>query len=95
MRIDIAGGWTDTPPYCLMEGGKVINLAIELNGQPPLQTYIRPCKEPHVILRSIDLGASEVINTYEELADFRHVGSPFSIPKADRKSTRLNSSHRT
>lgn len=82
VRIDIAGGWTDTPPYCLMEGGKVINLAIELNGQPPLQTYVRPCKEPHVILRSIDLGASEVINTYEELADFRHVGSPFSIPKA-------------
>lgn len=82
VRIDIAGGWTDTPPYCLMEGGKVINLAIELNGQPPLQTYVRPCKEPHVILRSIDLGASEVIDTYEQLADFRHVGSPFSIPKA-------------
>ena len=35
VRIDIAGGWTDTPPYCLMEGGNVINLAIELNGQPP------------------------------------------------------------
>ncbi len=82
VRIDIAGGWTDTPPYCLMEGGQVINLAIELNGQPPLQTYVRPCKEPHIILRSIDLGASEVIETYEQLADFRHVGSPFSIPKA-------------
>lgn len=82
VRIDIAGGWTDTPPYCLMEGGNVINLAIELNGQPPLQTYIRPCKEPHIVLRSIDLGASEVIKTYEELADFMHVGSPFSIPKA-------------
>lgn len=82
VRIDIAGGWTDTPPYCLMEGGNVINLAIELNGQPPLQTYIRPCKEPHIILRSIDLGASEVIDTYEQLADFMHVGSPFSIPKA-------------
>ena len=82
VRIDIAGGWTDTPPYCLMEGGNVINLAIELNGQPPLQTYIRPCKEPHIVLRSIDLGASEVVNTYEELADFMHVGSPFSIPKA-------------
>lgn len=82
VRIDIAGGWTDTPPYCLMEGGNVINLAIELNGQPPLQTYVKPCKEPHIILRSIDLGASEKITTYEELADFNHVGSPFSIPKA-------------
>ena len=42
VRIDIAGGWSDTPPYCLMEGGNVVNLAIELNGQPPLQSYIRP-----------------------------------------------------
>ena len=82
VRIDIAGGWTDTPPYCLMEGGNVINLAIELNGQPPLQAYVKPCKERHIILRSIDLGASEVVKTYEELADFYHVGSPFSIPKA-------------
>ena len=82
VRIDIAGGWTDTPPYCLMEGGNVVNLAIELNGQPPIQTYIRPCKEHHVILRSIDLGASEVVTTYEQMADFHHVGSPFSIPKA-------------
>lgn len=82
VRIDIAGGWTDTPPYCLMEGGTVVNLAIELNGQPPLQAYVRPAKDYHIILRSIDLGAMEKITTYEELSDFRQVGSPFSIPKA-------------
>ena len=82
VRIDLAGGWTDTPPYCLMEGGSVVNIAIELNGQPPLQTYIKPCKEPHVILRSIDLGAMEVVETYEQLAAYNKVGSPFSIPKA-------------
>jgi len=82
VRIDIAGGWTDTPPYCLMEGGNVVNLAIELNGQPPLQAYVKPCREPHIVLRSIDLGATEVIETYEQLADYNKVGSPFSIPKA-------------
>lgn len=82
VRIDIAGGWTDTPPYCLMEGGSVINLAIELNGQPPLQTYVRPSKELRIVLRSIDLGAMEVVETFEQLTDFMHVGSPFSIPKA-------------
>lgn len=82
VRIDIAGGWTDTPPYCLMEGGSVINLAIELNGQPPLQVYVKPCCEPHIILRSIDLGASELVETYEQLSDYNKVGSPFSIPKA-------------
>ncbi len=82
VRIDLAGGWTDTPPYCLLEGGSVVNIAIELNGQPPLQAYVKPCREPHIILRSIDLGASEVIETYDELAQYNKVGSPFSIPKA-------------
>jgi len=82
VRIDIAGGWTDTPPYCLMEGGSVINFAIELNGQPPLQAYVKPSKEYRIVLRSIDLGAMEVVETNEQLMDFMHVGSPFSIPKA-------------
>ena len=82
VRIDLAGGWTDTPPYCLMEGGSVVNIAIELNGQPPLHTYVKPCREPHIVLRSIDLGAMEVIDTYEQLAEYNKVGSPFSIPKA-------------
>jgi hypothetical protein len=82
VRIDLAGGWTDTPPYCLNEGGNVVNMAIELNGQPPLQVYVKPCKEYKIVLRSIDLGAMEVVSTYEELAHFAMVGSPFSIPKA-------------
>ena len=82
VRIDIAGGWTDTPPFCLMEGGNVVNLAIELNGQSPIQAYAKPCKEKHVVLHSIDLGASEIVETYDELANYKEVGSPFSIPKA-------------
>lgn len=82
VRIDVAGGWTDTPPYSLYSGGSVVNLAIELNGQPPLQVYIKPCKEYRIILRSIDMGAVEVISNYEELQDYKKVGSPFSIPKA-------------
>lgn len=82
VRIDIAGGWTDTPPYCLMEGGAVVNLAIELNGQQPIQTYVKPCSEPKIILRSIDLGAEEHVCTYEELSQYNKLGSPFSIPKS-------------
>ena len=81
-RIDLAGGWTDTPPYSLMEGGNVVNIAIEMNGQQPLQVYVKPCKEPVIICRSIDLGAMERIETYDELRQYNKVGSPFSIPKA-------------
>ena len=82
VRIDVAGGWTDTPPYSLVSGGNVVNLAIELNGQPPLQVYVKPSAEPVIICRSIDLGAMERIETFEELKQYNKVGSPFSIPKA-------------
>lgn len=82
VRIDVAGGWTDTPPHCLLRGGNVVNLAIDLNGQQPLQVYVKPCREYKIICRSIDLGAMEVISTFEELSVYNKVGSPFSIPKA-------------
>ncbi len=82
VRIDVAGGWTDTPPYCMFEGGKVVNLAINLNGQPPLQTYVKPCKEYKIIIRSIDLGTREIISNWNELENYNQIGSAFSIPKA-------------
>lgn len=82
VRIDMAGGWTDTPPYSLYSGGNVVNLAIELNGQPPLQVYVKPCKDFHIVLRSIDMGAMEIVSTFDELQDYKKIGSPFSIPKA-------------
>ncbi len=82
VRLDLAGGWTDTPPYCFLYGGKVLNLAVELNGQPPLHCYIKASEKPEFIIRSIDLGAQETITTFDELKAFHNVGSPFAIPKA-------------
>ena len=32
-RIDIAGGWSDTPPQAYENGGKVCTLAIKLKGK--------------------------------------------------------------
>jgi galactokinase/mevalonate kinase-like predicted kinase len=81
-RLDLAGGWSDTPPYCLQNGGSVLNVAVELNGQPPIQTFIRLCSEKKITLRSIDNGDSEVISSFDDLKTFLQVGSVFSIPKA-------------
>jgi len=81
VRIDLAGGWTDTPPYCLICGGKVVNMAINLNGQPPIQVLIRRTANPEIILRSIDLGTHEVIKDWINLKDYKRVGSEFSISK--------------
>lgn len=82
VRLDLAGGWTDTPPYCFLNGGKVLNLAVELNGQPPIQAFIRPRPEGGIKLRSIDLGVSEEVHSYEDLRTYAGIGSGFAIPKA-------------
>ena len=79
VRLDLAGGWTDTPPYCMEHGGRVVNMAVDLNGQPPIQVFARVCDEPHLVLRSIDLGISETVTTYEDLRKAEALGSGFAI----------------
>lgn len=70
------------PSTLLFEGGSVVNIAIELNGQPPIQVYIKPTKDYKIVFRSIDLGNNETVQAWEELRQFNQIGSPFSIPKA-------------
>lgn len=82
VRIDLAGGWTDTPPQSVLAGGAVVNLSLELNGQPPLQAFVRPTRDRKISLRSIDLGESELIDSYEALELCSKVGSAFAIPRA-------------
>jgi len=82
LRLDLAGGWTDTPPYCLQFGGKVVNAAVDLNGQPPVQVFARTSDRPELVIRSIDLGLEERVCTFDELATFDRVGSGFTIAKA-------------
>ena len=82
VRLDLAGGWTDTPPYCLRHGGRVVNVAVDLNGQPPIQVFLKPCELPHIVVRSIDLGVESHIATYEELDTFAQPGSEFALAKA-------------
>lgn len=82
IRLDLAGGWTDTPPYCLEHGGRVVNVASNLNGQPPIQVFGRICDKPEILLRSIDLGIDETIRTYDELTQYSKLGSGFGIARA-------------
>ena len=81
-RLDIAGGWTDTPPYTLEFGGAVLNVAVNLNGQPPIQAYLRVINEPVIKIGSIDLGLQVVIRSLDELKNYSDVTSGFSLAKA-------------
>ncbi|KAF9432199.1 hypothetical protein BGZ76_011141, partial [Entomortierella beljakovae] len=40
-RIDLAGGWTDTIPITHEHGGKVVNVAVKVNGQAPYTVKAR------------------------------------------------------
>lgn len=82
VRMDFGGGWTDTPPYTLREGGRVCNVAIDLNGQPPVQVFCRPLSTPEVRFHSIDLGAGERISSFADLEDYRNPTVPFALPRA-------------
>lgn len=56
VRLDLAGGWSDTPPYCYEQGGHVINLAIDLEGLPPIRVTAQRLRRRVLILESHDLG---------------------------------------
>ncbi|MEI6386644.1 MAG: hypothetical protein WCQ50_08410, partial [Spirochaetota bacterium] len=82
VRLDLAGGWTDTPPYTNRYGGSVVNVAVDLNGQSPIQVFVRRCEEPVVRVHSIDLGMTETIADTSNLRDYRNLASPFALPRA-------------
>ncbi len=81
-RIELAGGWTDTPPYTLEHGGDVVNAAVNLNGQPPIHCYCRIVDEPVIRLGSIDGGIHLEIRSLEELLDYRRPEDRFALAKA-------------
>ncbi len=82
VRLDLAGGWTDTPPYCLEYGGKVVNVAVDLNGQPPIQVFAKLIERRELVLRSIDQGNEERVTTYEQLDRFGQPDTEFALAKA-------------
>lgn len=81
-RVDLAGGWSDTPPYCLDHGGTVLNTAITLNGQAPLQVIGKRLADPVVRLTSIDLANSVNVANMGEMLDFTDPSHWTSLPKA-------------
>jgi fucokinase len=81
-RLDLGGGWTDTPPYSLERGGCVINAAVDLNGQAPIQAYARVIEKHEIRINSIDHSTRVVIKTLGELLDYREPASQFALAKA-------------
>ena len=82
VRVNFGGGWSDTPPYCLENGGTVLNAAIRLNGGCPIEAVVRRLPERKVVLASADNDSYGEFTDLAPLRDCRDPGDPFALHKA-------------
>lgn len=79
VRFDVAGGWSDTPPYCLERPARVLNLAISLDGALPLGASVEALSELKWELVLEDLGRSVTIRNGGEVAAESNPRDPFTL----------------
>ena len=82
VRVNWGGGWTDTPPHCQEHGGVVLNAAISLKGNLPIQVSIRKLEQFVIELESQDIGAHGVFTQMDEVNDCGNPYDKFALHKA-------------
>ena len=82
LRVNFAGGWTDTPPYCLEKGGIVLNAPILLNNNKPVEVIIEKIKEKKIIFESRDIDERIEYTSISDLQDIDDPFEPFSLQKS-------------
>lgn len=83
-RIDLAGGWTDTPPVSYEYGGLVVNAAILVDKQYPIVCKARRTDQPllNLTIRDIDgQGTTLTCRSLKDLADYTHPQAPAALLK--------------
>lgn len=82
VRVNWGGGWSDTPPYCMENGGTVINAAISFDGDLPIEVTLKRTDKPAMILASTDIGSYREFEDINELRDCRNPSDAFALHKA-------------
>lgn len=82
LRVNFGGGWSDTPPYCIEQGGIVLNAAISLNNDLPVKVKIKQNREGHYKFFSKDLYESVEYTNIDDIKTLSSVGDPFILSKA-------------
>lgn len=82
VRVNWGGGWTDTPPHCQEHGGVVLNAAISLKGNLPIQVSIRKLDQLVIQLESQDIGAYGEFKDMDEVNDCGNPYDKFALHKA-------------
>lgn len=74
LRVNWGGGWSDTPPYCLENGGTVLNAAILMNGKMPVEVTLEKLNEKKIVFDSRDM---DIHGEFTEISDLQSVGNPY------------------
>ena len=82
LRVNWGGGWSDTPPYCNEKGGTVLNVAILLNGEKPVEVTLEKINEPKIVFDSRDMDVHGEFTTIEPLQATGDPFDPFALQKA-------------
>ena len=82
LRVNFARGWTDTLPYCLENGGIVLNASILVNNNKPVEVIIEKNKTKKIIIESRDIDEREEFSSITELQDIDDPFEPFSLQKS-------------
>ncbi len=78
-RIDLGGGWSDTPPFCLDWGGTVLNIAVELNAACPIRASVRRIDELEIRCSAGPSVDPVAFTTSEQVLAPAAPGSPYTL----------------
>uniref|UniRef100_A0A8C8GM41 L-fucose kinase n=1 Tax=Oncorhynchus tshawytscha TaxID=74940 RepID=A0A8C8GM41_ONCTS len=87
-RLDLSGGWSDTPPIAFEHGGVVVNVAVKVDGRRPIGARARRIKEPRLLLVSSSgvqddaIAMETVCERLEDLKDHCVPYAPAALLKA-------------
>lgn len=82
LRVNWGGGWSDTPPICCEMGGTVLNAAISLNGELPVEVTLIKIPEKKIVFDSRDMDVHGEFDSIEELQKTGDPYDPFALQKA-------------
>lgn len=82
LRTNWGGGWSDTCPHCIENGGVVINAAIKWPGENPVEVRLVKIPEKKIVFISNDMGVHGEFDTIEPLQKTGDPYDPFALQKA-------------
>ncbi|CAH1780096.1 unnamed protein product [Owenia fusiformis] len=79
-RIDLSGGWSDTPPITYEHGGAVTNVSVLYDGKKPIGAKARRIERPEIVLHLE--GRELVLTELSHLEDYCQPYAPGALLKA-------------